>query len=60
MLGMLIPFLLLFAFGLDSMFKKCGFFWKMIALVLFLLFMLGTEIATDWPIFHSQYNWFNA
>jgi len=60
MLGMLIPFLLLFAFGLDSVFKKCGFFWKMIVLVLFLLFMLGTEIATDWPIFHSQYNWFNA
>jgi Predicted membrane protein (DUF2142) len=60
MLGMLVPFLLLFTFGLDSALKKFGLIGKMIVLALFLLFMLGSEIATDWPIFHSQYNWFNA
>jgi hypothetical protein len=60
MLGMLVPFTLLFTFGLDSALKKWGLVGKIIALAIFLLFMLGTEIATDWPIFHSQYNWFNA
>jgi hypothetical protein len=60
MLGALIPFLLLFVFGLDRALKKWGNVAKYIALVALLLFMLAAEIATDWPIFQSQYNWFHA
>jgi uncharacterized membrane protein YecN with MAPEG domain len=60
MLGALIPFLLLFVFGLDRALNKWGNAAKYIALVGLLLLMLATEIATDWPIFQSQYNWFHA
>jgi hypothetical protein len=24
-----------------------------------ILFMVVSEIATDWPVFSSQYNWFH-
>lgn len=59
-LGSLIPFLLLFTFGLDRALNKWGNAAKYVALIALLLFMLGTEIATDWPIIQSQYNWFHA
>jgi hypothetical protein len=60
MLGALVPFLLLFTFGLDRALKKFGDIGKFFVLAVFLAFMLGSEIATDWPIFQSQYNWYHA
>lgn len=60
MLGALIPFLLLFTFGLNCTLEKLGNAGKFFALTLLIVFMLGTEIATDWPIFFSQYNWYHA
>ncbi len=59
MLGALIPFLLLFVFGLDRALKKFGNPTKFLVLALMILFMLISEIATDWPVFSSQYNWFH-
>ncbi len=56
----LIPFLLLFVYGLDcavSHFKyKHG---RLIALAGFVLFMLITEINVAWPVFSNEYNWFH-
>jgi hypothetical protein len=60
MLGVLLPFLLLFIFGLDSALKKFGNTGKFAALGALVLFMIVTEVATDWPIFASQYNWYHA
>ncbi len=59
MLGALIPFLLLFVFGMDCALKKFGGRAKFLALAGLVLFMLISEIATDWPVFPSQYNWFH-
>ena len=58
-LGALVPFLLLFVFGLDGLLNRLGNPGKFSILALFLLFMLGAEIATNWPVFLSQYNWFD-
>jgi hypothetical protein len=60
MLGALIPFLLVLAFGMDRLLNRWGKTAKYVALALLLLFMSGMEIATDWPVFQSQYNWFHA
>jgi hypothetical protein len=59
MLGALIPFLLLFSFGLDCALKRLGVTVKFSILAAIVLFMLASEIATDWPVFASQYNWFH-
>jgi hypothetical protein len=59
MLGALIPFLLLFVFGLDRALKKFGNAAKFSALVAIILFMLAAEIAIDWPVFANPYNWFH-
>jgi hypothetical protein len=59
MLGALIPFLLLFVFGMDRALKKSGDRAKFLALAGLVLFMVVSEIATDWPVFFSQYNWFH-
>jgi hypothetical protein len=59
MLGALIPFLLLFVFGLDRAMNKFGNAAKFFALTGIILFMLAAEIATDWPIFPNPYNWFH-
>lgn len=59
MLGALIPFLLLFAFGLDQLLKKFGNAAKFAALTALLLFMLAAEITIDWRIFPNEYNWFH-
>jgi hypothetical protein len=59
MLGALIPFLLLFVFGIDRALKKFGDSAKFLALAAMILFMLVSEIFTDWPVFSSQYNWFH-
>jgi Predicted membrane protein (DUF2142) len=59
MLGALIPFLLLFFFGLDQLLKKFGDAAKFSVLAAIVLSMLATEIATDWPVFSNPYNWFH-
>jgi hypothetical protein len=59
MLGALIPFLLLFVFGLDRALKKFSNAAKFAALAALILFMLISEIVTDWPVFTSQYNWYH-
>ena len=59
LLGGLIPFLLLFVFGLDRALARFGNRAKSTALAGILLLLLISEIAADWPVFASQYNWFH-
>jgi predicted membrane protein DUF2142 len=59
MLGALIPFLLLFVYGIDRALKNFGNAAKFSALAAIILFMLVTEITIDWPIFPNSYNWFH-
>lgn len=59
MLGALIPFLLLFTFGLDQVLKRFSQPAKFTVLSALLLFMLAMEIATHWQIFPNPYNWFH-
>jgi hypothetical protein len=59
MLGALIPFLLLFVFGLDCALKRFGAAAKFFTLTAIISAMLISEIATDWPVFFSEYNWFH-
>ena len=59
LLGALIPFLLLFVFGLDralARFSHTAKFWVLAAII---LFMLVSEITIDWPVFANPYNWFH-
>jgi hypothetical protein len=60
MLGALVPFLLLLVYGLDratSRIKNDRI--QPLLLTGIILLMLASEIATDWPVFSSQYNWFH-
>jgi hypothetical protein len=59
MLGALIPFLLLFVYGLNRALNRLGDAVKFSVLGGFILFMLATEIAVDWPVFPNPYNWFH-
>jgi Predicted membrane protein (DUF2142) len=59
MLGTLIPFLLLFVSGFDQALGKISEAGKFLALAALILFMLISELITDWPVFSSQYNWFH-
>ena len=59
MLGMLVPFLLVFALGLDRLLGQAGKREKFTVLAVLLLVMLGAEIAVDWRIFPNEYNWFH-
>jgi hypothetical protein len=59
LLGALIPFLLLFAFGLDQALKKFGRAAKSAVLAALLLFMLISEIVVDRSLFANTYNWFH-
>jgi hypothetical protein len=59
-LGALIPFLLLFLFGLDHLLESVKNNWlRPLVLAGLILFMLVSEIVTDWPVFFSRYNWFH-
>jgi len=59
-LGALIPFLLLYLYGLDCLLRRAGNNWlRPVALVGMILFMLVSETITDWSVFSSQYNWFH-
>jgi hypothetical protein len=59
MLGMLIPFLLLFACGLDRLMKSFQNSTKFFVLFALLAFMVASEITIDWKIFPNEYNWFH-
>ena len=59
MLGMLVPFLILFACGLDLLMKRFGNVVKFSTLFALLVFMLVSEITIDWPVFGNDYNWFH-
>ena len=60
MLGALIPFVMLYVYGLDRALSCVKTAWiRPLALAGIILFMLASEIATDWPVFSSQYNWFH-
>lgn len=56
LLGALIPFMLLFVYGIDCALKKFGDAAKFLALAAIVLFMLISEITIDWSVFSSQYN----
>ncbi len=58
LLGALVPFVLLFVFGMDRALNRFGTRTKFLVLAGMVLFMMIAEIATDWPVFSSQYNWF--
>ena len=59
MLGLLVPFLILFACGLDQLLKKFPDRVKFFVLTALLAFLLTSEITADWPVFFSEYNWFH-
>jgi hypothetical protein len=59
MLGMLIPFLILFVCGLDRLMKNFQNSTKFFVLFALLAFMLASEITIDWQIFPNEYNWFH-
>jgi predicted membrane protein DUF2142 len=59
MLGALIPFLLLIAYGLDHALNRFGNRVKFFTLALLILGMLAVEIATDWAVFSSPFNWYH-
>lgn len=59
MLGMLVPFLILFAGGLDRLMNRFQNSTKFSVLLALLAFMLASEMTIDWPIFPNEYNWFH-
>ena len=59
LLGVLIPFLLVAASGLDRLLHLFNSRTKFIILGVFISVMLASEIVTDWPAFSSPYNWFH-
>lgn len=59
LLGMLIPFLLLFACGLDRMLSPFQFATKFAALLALLLFMMVSEATINGVVFANDYNWFH-
>jgi hypothetical protein len=59
MLGMLIPFLLLVAYGLDRVLARFKNTTKFTVLAVLVSTMLAVEIITDWPVFSNPYNWFH-
>jgi hypothetical protein len=59
-LGALIPFLLLYVYGLDWILSRARCHWlKPLVLAGLILFMLISEIAIDWQIFQNPYNWYH-
>ncbi|MGH7941334.1 MAG: hypothetical protein ACREFR_09710, partial [Limisphaerales bacterium] len=58
-LGVLIPFLLCFVYGLDRILDRFGDTAKFIVLATLIFVMVGTEISSDLPVFSNGYNWFH-
>jgi hypothetical protein len=59
LLGALIPFLLLLAFGMDRLLKSLGATAKFFTLAACIGIMLAVEVASDWPALFNEYNWFH-
>jgi len=60
MLGALIPFLLLYLFGMDCALGRIKNHWaKPLALAGLVLFMLISEITVNRMMFSNAYNWFH-
>ena len=59
MLGVLIPFLTLIVYGLDRLLSRFGNTVKLAVLGAMIPGMLALEIATNWPAFSNEYNWFH-
>jgi hypothetical protein len=59
LLGALIPFLLIFAYGLDRALMRLGAKNKFLILFTWIGTMLAVEVATDWPALFNPYNWFH-
>ena len=58
-IGCLVPFLLVIAYGLDRVLCRFGNVAKFGTLAVVLLGMLAVEIATDWPAFSNPFNWYH-
>jgi Predicted membrane protein (DUF2142) len=59
MLGLLVPFLILFACGLDRLTANFSARAKFLLLAALLVFLQISELTADWPVFASEYNWFH-
>ena len=60
MLGALIPFLLLYLYGLDRALCRVKNNWvRPLVLAGMILFMLISEILIDWRLFPNANNWFH-
>ena len=59
LLGVLIPFLLVFVYGLDRLLSGLGRTLKFVTLMAMVAAMLALEIVSDRVIFASPYNWFH-
>lgn len=60
MLGMLVPFLILFACGLDRLMQRFDTTTKFLVLIALLAFMAASEFTIDGPVFPNGYNWFHG
>ena len=59
LLGMLIPFSLLMVCGINQMLKRFKDAAKFSVLTALILIMFALEVATNWPAFSNEYNWFH-
>jgi hypothetical protein len=59
LLGALIPFALIVIFALDRILARFGLKAKFLTFAALILVMLMSEIATDWPVFSNEFNWFH-
>ena len=60
MLGALIPFLLLYLYGLDRALCRVNNNWvRPLVLMGMIVFMLISEILINWRLFPNAYNWFH-
>jgi hypothetical protein len=58
-LGAMIPCLLLYLLGFNYLLAAAKNWVKIGALAAIILFMLVSEIFTDWTVFSSRYNWYH-
>jgi branched-subunit amino acid transport protein len=59
LLGVLIPFSLLIVCGINQMLKRFKDAAKFSVLTALILIMFALEVATNWPAFSNEYNWFH-
>ena len=59
MLGVLVPFMVLFAAGLERLTRNFQANSKYLLLVFFLVFLAASEATTNWVVFPNVYNWFH-